>query len=61
MADDELDTNEILERAWRLDRLARPVAAGWDRLAEIAAEVRDTDEFRTAWVREQRTQRGGWS
>jgi len=58
---DELDTQGILDRAWRLDRLTRPIAAGWDRLADTAREVREADAFRSAWVNEQRTQRsGGW-
>jgi hypothetical protein len=54
------DTREILERAWRLKRLTLPIADAWDRLGDIASEVRDVDAFRAAWVREQRSQRGEW-
>ncbi len=56
---DELDTQAILDRAWRLEKLTRPIAAGWDRLADTAREVREADAFGAAWVREQRSQRGG--
>lgn len=54
------DTQEILDRAWRFEKLTRPIAAKWDRLADVAQEVRDVDAFRAAWTREQRSQRGEW-
>lgn len=57
---EELDTQQILDRAWSLERLSRPIAAGWDRLADTAREVRDADAFRAAWLKDRRSQRGEW-
>lgn len=57
---DDLDTQAILDSAWRLERLTRPIAAGWDRVADTAREVREADPFRAAWVKDRRSQRGDW-
>jgi hypothetical protein len=57
---DELDTQAILDRAWKLERVTRPIVAQWDRLADTAREVREADAFRAAWIREARSRRGEW-